>query len=61
MGFISNLLGSLMKFIFDVVSKVGTETELISYYGITIILTTIVFKLILLPVSFNKVNLPKDE
>lgn len=54
MGFLSNLLGSLMKFIFDLVAKAGTETELISYYGITIIITTIVFKLILLPISLQQ-------
>lgn len=54
MTFLGNLLGSLMKLVFDLVSKVGTETELISYYGITIIVTTIIFKLILLPVSLQQ-------
>lgn len=54
MTFISNLLGNMMKFIFDLVSGVGTETELISYYGVTIIITTIIFKLILLPVSLQQ-------
>jgi len=49
MTFLSNLLGSLMKAIFDFVSGIGTENEIISYYGITIIITTIIFKLILLP------------
>jgi len=37
MTFLSNLLGSLMKAIFDFVSGIGTENEIISYYGITII------------------------
>jgi len=54
MTFLGNLLGSIMKLIFDLVSKVGTETEIISYYGITIIITTIIFKLILLPVSIHQ-------
>lgn len=54
MTFLGNLLGSIMKFIFDLVSNMGTETGLISYYGITIILTTIVFKLILLPISLQQ-------
>ncbi|MBZ2175696.1 YidC/Oxa1 family membrane protein insertase [Schnuerera sp. xch1] len=54
MTFLGNLLGSLMKFVFDVVSQVGTETKLVSYYGITIIITTIIFKLILLPISLHQ-------
>lgn len=54
MTFLGNLLGSLMKFIFDLVSQMGTETEFISYYGITIIITTIVFKLIILPISLHQ-------
>ncbi len=54
MTFIGNLLGSLMKLIFDFVSGIGTENELISYYGITIIITTIIFKLILLPISLHQ-------
>lgn len=43
-----------MKFIFDLVSGIGTENEIISYYGITIIITTIIFKLILLPISLQQ-------
>jgi YidC/Oxa1 family membrane protein insertase len=54
MTFLSNLLGSLMKAIFDFVSGIGTENEIISYYGITIIITTIIFKLILLPITLQQ-------
>ncbi|NLY77123.1 MAG: YidC/Oxa1 family membrane protein insertase [Tissierellia bacterium] len=54
MNFLGNILGSIMKFIFDLVSGIGTENEIISYYGITIIITTIIFKLILLPISLQQ-------
>jgi YidC/Oxa1 family membrane protein insertase len=54
MAFLSNLLGSLMKAIFDFVSGIGTENEIISYYGITIVITTIIFKLILLPITLHQ-------
>lgn len=43
-----------MKAIFDFVSGIGTENEIISYYGITIIITTIIFKLILLPITLQQ-------
>lgn len=52
--FLGNLLGGLLKFIFDLVSKVGTEPEKFSYYAIAIIVTTIIFKLILLPISLHQ-------
>lgn len=54
MTFLGNILGSLMKFIFDLVSGIGSENEIISYYGITIIITTIIFKLILLPITLHQ-------
>ena len=53
-SFLGNILGSLLKFIFDMVSSIGTESEFISYYGIAIVLTTIVFKFILLPISLHQ-------
>ena len=59
MTFLGNILGSIMKLVFDFVSKFGTESEIISYYGITIILTTIIFKLILLPISIKQTKSTK--
>lgn len=46
-------LGALLKFVFDMVSKIGggTEPKIISFYAIAIILTTIIFKFILLPLG----------
>lgn len=53
-SFLGNLLGGLLKFIFDMVSSIGTESEMLSYYGIAIVLTTIIFKFILLPISLHQ-------
>ena len=52
--FLGNLLGGLLKFVYDMVSSTGVESEYISYYAIAIILTTIIFKFILLPISLHQ-------
>ncbi|WP_077369284.1 YidC/Oxa1 family membrane protein insertase [Anaerosalibacter sp. Marseille-P3206] len=49
-------LGGLLKLIYDLVSKVGTEPEHLSFYAIAIILTTIVFKFILLPIGLGQMK-----
>ncbi|HFL3828510.1 TPA: YidC/Oxa1 family membrane protein insertase [Clostridioides difficile] len=53
-AFLGNLLGGLLKFVFDMVSSLGTEAENFSYYAIAIIITTIIFKFILLPISLHQ-------
>ncbi|HHV25602.1 YidC/Oxa1 family membrane protein insertase [Anaerosalibacter bizertensis] len=47
-------LGALLKLVFDLVSKIGTEPEHISFYAIAIIITTIIFKFILLPIGLKQ-------
>src|SRR5699024_7242383 len=47
-------LGVLLKIVFDLVSKIGTEPEHISFYAIAIIITTIIFKFILLPIGLKQ-------
>lgn len=47
-------LGGLLKFIYDLISKIGTEPKHLSFYAIAIILTTIVFKFILLPIGITQ-------
>lgn len=54
MTFLGNIFGGLLKLVFDLVSKTGIETETISYYSIAIIITTILFKLIILPISLHQ-------
>ena len=53
-AFLGNLFGGLLKLVFDMVSNMGAEPEHLSYYGIAIIITTIIFKFILLPVSLHQ-------
>ena len=54
MNFLGNILGGLLKMVFDMVSSMGPEPESISFYAIAILITTILFKLILLPVSLHQ-------
>ncbi len=51
---LGNLFGGLLKLVFDMVSSIGTEPEYFSYYAIAIIITTIIFKFILLPISLHQ-------
>ena len=53
-AFLGNLFGGLLKLVFDMVSSIGTEPEYFSYYAISIIITTIIFKFILLPISLHQ-------
>lgn len=46
--------GALLKLVFDLVSKVGGEPKNISFYAIAIIITTIIFKFILLPIGLSQ-------
>ena len=53
-SFLGNLLGPILRAVYDFVSQIGTEPEYISYYAIAIIITSVIFKLILLPISFKQ-------
>ncbi|NLJ79044.1 MAG: YidC/Oxa1 family membrane protein insertase [Tissierellia bacterium] len=53
-AFLGNIFGSLLKLVFDLVSQTGIESKHFSYYSLAIIITTILFKLILLPVSLHQ-------
>ncbi|MCR2045446.1 YidC/Oxa1 family membrane protein insertase [Anaerosalibacter massiliensis] len=52
--FFAKPLGALLKFVFDLVSKIGTEPANVSFYAMAIILTTIIFKFILLPIGLKQ-------
>lgn len=54
MTFLGNLLGGLLKFVYDMVSSIGAEPEQFSFYAMAIIITTIIFKLILLPIGISQ-------
>jgi YidC/Oxa1 family membrane protein insertase len=48
-----------MKFVYDMVSTIGVEPENFSYYAMAIIITTIIFKLLLLPISLHQAKSSK--
>lgn len=58
-AFLGNILGSLLRFVYDMVSATGIETKYVSYYALAIIITTIIFKLALLPLSISQVKSSK--
>lgn len=56
---LGNLFGTIFKLVYDMVSAIGTEPKSISYYGISILIMTLLFKLLLLPLSLNQVKSTK--
>lgn len=52
--FFAKPLGALLKLVYDLVSKAGAEPKYISFYAVAIILTTIIFKFILLPIGLSQ-------
>lgn len=58
-AFLGNILGSLLKFVYDMVANIGVESQNLSFYGIAIIITTIIFKLALLPISLHQAKSSK--
>lgn len=54
MNFLGNILGGLLKFVYDIVSNIEPEPENFSYYAMAIIITTIIFKFMLLPISLSQ-------
>lgn len=53
-AFLGNLLGGLLRFVYDMVSNIGTEPKNFSFYAMAVIITTILFKLLLLPVGLHQ-------
>ena len=53
-AFLGNILGNLLKFVYDIIATIGAEPENFSFYAMAIIVTTILFKLLLLPLSIKQ-------
>ncbi len=56
MSFLQNILGSLIRVVYQGVSQLMAEPASISYLAIAIIVTTIIFKLLLLPLTMNQIK-----
>lgn len=53
-AFLGKILGSLLRFVFDIISSIGVEPSNFSYYSMAIIVTTIIFKFMLLPIMLQQ-------
>ncbi len=61
MGFLQNILGTLIRFVYQGVSSViPQEPASISYLAISIIITTIIFKLVMLPLTLRQIRSQRD-
>lgn len=58
-AFLGNILGALLKLVYDFVSNIGTEPASFSYYAMAIIITTVLFKLMLLPLNLHQAKATK--
>ncbi|MDO5037533.1 MAG: YidC/Oxa1 family membrane protein insertase [Tissierellia bacterium] len=58
-NFLANILGSVLRGVYGFVSQIGQEPQMLSYYAMAIILTTFIFKFILLP--FNVVQVRNQK
>lgn len=58
-AFLGNILGALLKLVYDLVSGIGSEPASFSYYAMAIIITTVLFKLMLLPLSLHQAKSTK--
>lgn len=54
MDFLGSIMGKLLRIVYDVLAGIGTEPENISYFAIAIIITTIIFKICLLPLNVSQ-------
>ncbi len=53
-------LGALLKIIFNALTSVGMDFKVLSAYALSIVITTIIFKLILLPLTIKQTRSMKD-
>lgn len=53
-------LGKLLKFVYDMMVSIGLDLPILSAYAIAIIITTIIFKLLLLPLTFKQMKSMKN-
>lgn len=53
-------LGKLLKFVYDMMVTIGLDLPKLSAYSLAIIITTIIFKLLLLPLTFKQMKSMKN-
>lgn len=58
-AFLGNILGGLLRFVYHLISNIGTEPEKMSFYAMAIVVTTIIFKLLILPLNIQQIRSTK--
>lgn len=53
-AFLGKILGSLLRFVYDTIANIGSEPSNFSYYAMAIIVTTVIFKFMLLPIMLKQ-------
>lgn len=56
---ISNVIGAILRFIYETIQQMGAEPKNISYFAISIIVLTVIYKLATLPVTFSNIKMQK--
>jgi len=58
--FLAKPLGLLLKFIYDIFEGIGLDFSVLSAYALAVIVTTIIFKLLLLPLTLKQMKSMKE-
>ena len=56
---ISNVIGAILRFIYENIQQMFSEPKNISYFAISIIVLTVIYKLATLPVTFSNIKMQK--
>ena len=56
---LSSIIGKILEVIYLTVSKIGNEPKSISYFAISILILTLIYKLAMLPVTISNIKMQK--
>ena len=56
---LSSIIGKILEVIYLTVSKIGNEPKNISYFAISILILTLIYKLAMLPVTISNIKMQK--
>ena len=56
---LSSIIAKILEIIYLTVSKIGTEPKSISYFAISILILTLIYKLVMMPVTISNIKMQK--
>ncbi|MDO5018360.1 MAG: YidC/Oxa1 family membrane protein insertase [Lagierella massiliensis] len=56
---LSSIIGKILEVIYLTISKIGSEPESISYFAMSILILTLLYKLVMLPVTLSNIKMQK--